>query len=56
MGAFKIFVILLHCAKKFYQYMWPNPQETADLVTFFKKSLMENFILCAVSENDGELS
>ena len=24
--------------------MWPNPQETADLVTFTEKSLMENFI------------
>ena len=23
--------------------MWPNPQETADLVTLVKKSLMENF-------------
>ena len=28
--------------------MWPNPQETADLVKFPKKSLMENFIFCAV--------
>ena len=30
--------------------MWPNPQETADFVTFTmeKKSLMENFIFCAV--------
>ena len=27
--------------------MWPNPQETPDLVTL-KKSLMENFIFCAV--------
>ena len=29
--------------------MWPNPQETSDLVTFSKKSLMENFIFCAVN-------
>ena len=31
--------------------MWPNPQETADLITFPKKSLIENFIFCAVVEN-----
>ena len=43
--------------------MWPNPQFTADLVTFTKKSLMENFIFCAVfnwnskpdSTNQGKL-
>ena len=29
--------------------MWPNPQETADLVNLLKKSLMENFIFCAVN-------
>ena len=30
--------------------MWPNPQETADLVTFTEeKSLMENFIFSAVT-------
>ena len=28
--------------------MWPNPQEIADLVTFTEKSLIENFIFCAV--------
>ena len=28
--------------------MWQNPRETADLVTFTEKSLMENFIFCAV--------
>ena len=30
--------------------MQPNPQETANLLTFTekKKSLMENFIFCAV--------
>ena len=28
--------------------MWPNPQETADLVTLPKKSLIENFIFCTV--------
>ena len=28
--------------------MWTNPQETADLFTFKKKSLMENFIFCAM--------
>ena len=31
--------------------MWPNPQFSADLVTFtylLKKSLTENFIFCAV--------
>ena len=27
--------------------MWPNSQETADLVTL-TKSLIENFIFCAV--------
>ena len=29
--------------------MWTNPQETADLFTFIKKSLIENFIFHAVS-------
>ena len=29
--------------------MWPNPQETADLVTFTEEILMKNFIFCAVS-------
>ena len=29
--------------------MRPNPQFPADLATFTKKSLMENFIFCAVS-------
>ena len=29
--------------------MWLNPQETADLVTFTKKSLMKNFVFCAAS-------
>ena len=28
--------------------MRPNPQETANLVTFTEESLMENFIFCAV--------
>ena len=28
--------------------MWPNPHETADLVTLLKKSLMENSIFCVV--------
>ena len=28
--------------------MWPNPQKTVYLVTFTKKSLMQNFIFCAV--------
>ena len=28
--------------------MWPNPEETADLANLLKKSLMENFIFCAV--------
>ena len=27
--------------------MSPNPQETADLVTFTEENLMENFIFCA---------
>ena len=27
--------------------MWPNPQETADLVTFTEEILMENLIFCA---------
>ena len=28
--------------------MWPNPLETADLVTFTEKSLTENFVFRAV--------
>ena len=28
--------------------MWPNLQETADLVTFTGEILMEDFIFCAV--------
>ena len=28
--------------------MWPNPQETSDLVTFTEEILNENFIFCAV--------
>ena len=28
--------------------MWPNPQETADLVTYTEKILTENFIFCVV--------
>ena len=28
--------------------MWPNPQETADLVSFTEETSMENFIYCAV--------
>ena len=28
--------------------MWPNTQDTADLVTFTEEALMENFIFCAV--------
>ena len=28
--------------------MWPNPEETADLVTFTEDSLMKNFGFCAV--------
>ena len=28
--------------------MGPNPQETAELVTFTEESLIENFIFCAV--------
>ena len=27
--------------------MWPNQQETPDLVTYTKKYLMESFIFCA---------
>ena len=27
--------------------MWPNPQETADLVTFTEEILNGNFIFCA---------
>ena len=29
--------------------MWPNPQETADLVTFTEQSLMKNFIFSGVN-------
>ena len=32
-----------------------KPQETADLVTFTKKSSMESFIFCAVSGTENEL-
>ena len=28
--------------------MWPNPKQTADLVTFTAEFLMENFIFCTV--------
>ena len=28
--------------------MWPNPQETVDLVTFTEEILKGNFIFCAV--------
>ena len=28
--------------------MWPNLQEIADLVTFTRENLNENFIFCAV--------
>ena len=31
--------------------MWPNPQETAALVTFTEKILMENFIFCTVLDS-----
>ena len=30
--------------------MWPNPQETEDLVTFTEESLMENFIFFLYSD------
>ena len=30
--------------------MWPNPQKTADFVTFSEETLMENFIFRAVNE------
>ena len=37
--------------------MWKNPQFPADLVTFTeKKSLMVNFIFCAVSLNIMDIS
>ena len=32
----------------FIQEMWPNPQETADLVTYTEEIRMEKFIFCAV--------
>ena len=28
--------------------MWPDPQETVNLVRFTEKSLIENFIFCAL--------
>ena len=28
--------------------MWPNPRETADLITFTEETLNGNFIFCAV--------
>ena len=33
--------------------MWPNPQETGDLVTFTEEILMENFTFSAVCEKQG---
>ena len=30
------------------KWSFPSPQETADLVYLLKKSLMENFIFCAM--------
>ena len=36
--------------------MWPNSQETADLVTFMEEILMENFIFCAVLHQEPENS
>ena len=35
--------------------MWPNPHETADLVTFTEETLMENFIFCAVIGYDNDI-
>ena len=32
--------------------MWPNPQETADLVTFTEEILVESFIFCPVLIRD----
>ena len=32
--------------------MWPNRQETADLITLLKKTLMENFFFRAVPGTD----
>ena len=34
--------------------MWPNPPETADLVTFTEEFLMGNFIFCAVMIIDNK--
>ena len=31
--------------------MWPNPQETADLVTFTEENLNEKLYFCAVYVN-----
>ena len=55
---FWTFVYRLHCTKdevfhyRFLQYMWPNPEETADLVTFpgetFNKKL-HLFVQCLYS-------
>ena len=35
--------------------MRPNPQFPMDLVTFTEKSLMENFIFCAVKIKDDSV-
>ena len=35
--------------------MWADPQETADLVTLLEKSIRENFIFFAVSEEEINL-
>ena len=35
--------------------MWPNPQETADLVTFTEEILMENFYFLCSSINPIQL-
>ena len=42
-----------HCTKKFsikfFFSKWANPQETSDSFRFTKKSLMKNFLFCAVT-------
>ena len=35
--------------------MQPNPQETADLVTFTEEILMENYFLCRVNLKNGSV-
>ena len=50
----------IHCTKnevfheRFLQYMWPNPQFPADLVTFTEETLMANFNFSAIIRSENQ--